>query len=182
MCQPQRIQVMKPPLLLLLVSALFQAASPGAAAILIGPTGSGILTFDTLPAVGEWSTQSIGGEGDNAIILNASTFDAEAQKLSASQVNLALAATAAVPPLQNNYGRWNSSAYYLQTRIGNNEYTVLMATLQNFSGLDTRFLTVSCDVGGGAFIPEQVPGYRMYFSLTGSPGSWQNVPELSTGT
>src|SRR3954453_23407748 len=160
---------MKKRLFVLLVSALVHAGFPGKAAILIGDTNSVVFTFDIQPVVSEWSTQSIDGEGGKETILDAITFDLEIEKLSASQVSLALASTLSVPPAQNNYARWNSVGHYLQTRIGNNRYTVLMATLQNASGLDSRFLTVSCDVGGGLFIPEEVPGYRVYFRLTGAP-------------
>lgn len=149
-------------------------------AISIGPGGSGWLTFDAAPVAADWTTQSIGGEGGNAIIFNEATFDAQVQLLAASDVNRALASTAVVPPAQNNYARWNSAGRYLQTRIGNNTFTALMATLQNDTGISLSFLTVSCDVGGGLFIPEEVPGYRVYFSLTGVPGTWENIPELTT--
>ena len=150
------------------------------AAISIGLGGSGLLTFDTAATTNGWTTQSIGGEGDNGAIIDAATFDAQVAMLSASGINRALASTAILPPTQNNYARWNSAAANLQTRIGNNMFTVLMATLQNDTGVEVSALRVSCDVGGGGFIPEEVPGYRVYLSATGMPYSWQYIPELST--
>lgn len=41
---------------------------------------------------------------------------------------------------------------------------------------------VSYDLGGGLFSPEQVPGFRGYFSLTGEANSWVVIPGLCTGT
>jgi hypothetical protein len=59
-----------------------------------------------------------------------------------------------------------------------------MATLQNDAG-SSQGLTVSYRLRvenlPEATIGEEVPGLRAYFSLSGSPGSWQLIPSLSQG-
>jgi hypothetical protein len=57
-----------------------------------------------------------------------------------------------------------------------------MATLKNDSGKSQPWLTVVYDlraITNQLTGTEPVPGHRAYFSLTGSPGSWQVIPALS---
>jgi len=70
-------------------------------------------------------------------------------------------------------------------------YVSLMATLQNNTGVNQSALTFSYDLTennstAGAVptvVVEEVPGHRVYFSLTGAAQSWQVVPKfLSIGT
>ncbi|HEU0010982.1 MAG TPA: hypothetical protein VFT34_14280 [Verrucomicrobiae bacterium] len=60
-----------------------------------------------------------------------------------------------------------------------------MATLQNDTGEDQSELAVSYDLRVAnqpwVTIAEEVPGLRAYFSLSGSPASWQLIPESTSG-
>src|SRR5688572_4382495 len=89
------------------------------AQIVIGPQGSGILTFDAAPPVQEWATQSIGGDGGGGGIVTDSGLDEQVELVSATEITSRLAGTSILPPSQNNYARWNSAGGFLQTRIGN---------------------------------------------------------------
>ena len=161
---------------LVLVSGLWcEGLAWGAISIGIAPTWQ---TFTSAPPVGEWSTLAIDGSASS--IGTEAQLDAAVQLLSAANINTPLAVTQTQPPAQNNFARWNAPGQYVQIRTGNISYTVLMATLQNDSGVSLASLPVSYGFDGGLFITEQVPGWRAYFSLTGSPGSWQNIPALNT--
>src|SRR5262245_23499298 len=174
---------MKPKVAWLLLGLAASGWVGGASAqIIIGPQGSGLLTFDAAPPVQEWATQSFGGDSGGTGILDAATLDAQVQLVSAEMVSRALTTNSTLPPQQNNYARWNSSGRFLQSRIGNVEFTVLMATLLNNTGEPLGTIGVSYDLGGGLPSAEQVPGFRGYFSLTGAAGSWQVIPEFCTGT
>lgn len=150
--------------------------------IAVGPRGTSLLTFDAAPSLQEWATESFGGDGGGGGITSPSALDAQVSTVSVAMVGRVLASTATVPPSQNNYSRWNSAAKYLQSRIGNNEFTLLVATFANVSGTALQTLEISYLMGGGSFSTEQVPGFRVYFSFTGQAGSWTVIPGLSTGT
>ncbi|WCJ59826.1 immunoglobulin domain-containing protein [Fontisphaera persica] len=58
---------------------------------------------------------------------------------------------------------------------------MLLATLQNNSGSPIGQLTISyTQTSYATDVTEQVPAHRVYFSLTGEPGSWQVIPGLSS--
>ena len=135
-------------------------------------------TFPTVPLVADWSTAFV--DGYNGSVNTAAQLDAAVELLSAAGVNTALAVTQTRPPSQNNFARWNATNQNVQIRTGNISFTVLMATLQNDTGVNLSSLFVSYEFGGGVFITEQIPGWRTYFSLSGTPGSWQNIPALNT--
>src|SRR5262249_54503069 len=106
---------MKRILLPLLVIPLFLATrAPGA--ISVGPSGSGLLTFDTLPTVADgWSTVTNGGA--NTDIQDAAALDAAVQTNSASAIALPLGSAATVNPSinANAIARWNSALQLIQT-------------------------------------------------------------------
>jgi len=152
------------------------------AAISVGPSGtSGPLTFNSLPAVGDWSTLSIaGGAGD---ITDAGTLDSTViANTSASAVTTVLGSSGTQPPSQNAVARWNSAGFYLQTRPTGNNYLILMATVQNNTGSGQTRLVITYDWNQRNNIPvnESVAGHRVYYSMTGQAGSWVLIPELST--
>ena len=121
-------------LLLLLAAILTCAAANSHAAISVGPSGSGVLTFDALPAVTEWSTLSVGSFSSR--FSDAAALDAAVMaSTTAAFVNVALSQSAIIPPSQNAIPRWTSAGLWLQTRPTGNDYTLLMATLRNDTGL-----------------------------------------------
>jgi Bacterial Ig domain len=164
----------------LLFACVFLPMVTARAAISIGGGIPIWQTFPTAPLVGEWSTLSVGGEGGNASIRTPDQMDLEVQYLSAVDVNRPLATDPNIFPTQNNYARVNLPGQYAQMRIGNNAYTVLMATLNNDTPDNLASLSISFDFGGGLFIAEEIPGWRTYFSLTGQPFTWENIPALNT--
>lgn len=148
-------------------------------AIPLGPGGTGVITFNTLPPPSEWATWSI--SGGSADIQSPAALDAEVQVLSAADVTNTLAVTRTVPPATAQRARWNEILQLLQTKLDGTRYIAFMATLQNLSGTDLTQLQVRCEVTSDRLITEEVPGYRVYFSQSGAVGSWQVVPDLSTG-
>ena len=169
----------------LLLTTLMTAACLVAtrAAISVGPGGSTIESFAARPAATEWSTKSITGADalfgsaanvDNAVQTNATAATITAQVLDFSPTN---------PPAQNALASWTSGGTaYLQTRPTGNGATLLMATLQNDTGVGATALTLTYTLAQSAATPtEQVPGHQVYVSLTGALGSWVNVAPLSGG-
>jgi hypothetical protein len=152
------------------------------AAISVGPSGSsGPLTFNTLPAVTDWSTISVaGGAGD---FTDAATLDASViANTTATAVNAVLTSSGTQPPSQSAAARWNSAGFYLQTRPTGVGYLILMATVQNNTGSGQSRLVITYDWNQRNNIPvnESVAGHRVYYSMTGEAGSWILIPELST--
>ncbi|HEY2952400.1 MAG TPA: immunoglobulin domain-containing protein, partial [Verrucomicrobiae bacterium] len=169
---------------LLLAIAVACMTTRAGAAISVGPSGSGTLTFDTLPAVSEWSTLSVAGAGTT--VGSVAAMDAAVQTLNASNVNVALGSSPTVPPNLSAIAQWNSTAFYLQTRPTGNSHTVLMATLQNNTGGNVANIAVSYDFGNPTSSPGSedpgLNGLRAYYSLSGLSGSWTLIPELTTAT
>ncbi|MEY2410223.1 MAG: hypothetical protein QOF48_2893 [Verrucomicrobiota bacterium] len=167
---------------LVILVALARCLFPGIAsgAISVGITGSATLTFDTPPAAAEWSTYSSGG--DSSTVTTASQLDAGIQALSAASITNPLPVSPLYPPSEAAFARWNSNRQLLQTRPTANAFTVLMATLKNDSGRNQPILTFVYDRGAvteSLTGPEPVRGQRVYYSITGAPGTWQVIPELS---
>ena len=173
---------MKNPILPLLAIATALTTTTYAA-VSVGPSGTGLITFDTLPAVSDWSTLAVGTSAGT--ITNGSQLDTAVQLLNASAITTALGSSSTIPPSQQNIARWNSAGLFLQTKPTGVDYTVLMTTLVNNSGKDLTSLGVSYDLNAtfpeGTTIQEDVPGHQVYFSLTGLAGSWQAISLLSGG-
>ncbi|HEU0009246.1 MAG TPA: immunoglobulin domain-containing protein [Verrucomicrobiae bacterium] len=160
----------------------------GQAALLVGPapTGTGVQTFDALPAVSDWSTVRVPLTGGaNTTYTTAAALDAAViANTVAANVNVVLNMSATVPVSQNELARWNSTGLWLQTRPTIVDYAILMVTLQNDTGGNQTQLTVSYDWNQGNNIPvnEDIPGHRVFFSMDGSANSWVLIPEFSTFT
>lgn len=151
------------------------------AAISVGPSGSGTLTFDTTPAATEWSTIGVGTSATN--FTDAGTLDAAViANTTASSITTALPTTGTQPPSQNALARHNTNGFYLQTRPTGNDYLILMATLQNDTGGDLSLLRINYDWDQRNPIPvnESVAGHRVFFSQSGAAGTWTLISELST--
>jgi uncharacterized lipoprotein YmbA len=175
-------------LLFALTASIIGCCLGAQAAISVGPTGSGTLTFNALPSAGDWSTLT--NSGASADITDAAGLDTAVQTNVASAINMVLGSTATTAPAISSSGiaRWNSAILAVQTVPTGVGYVSLMATLQNDTGGNQTALTFSYDLTenhatGGAnpnAVVEEIPGHRVYFSLTGAAGSWQVVPEVAT--
>ncbi|MDB6035029.1 MAG: hypothetical protein JWM16_5367, partial [Verrucomicrobiales bacterium] len=170
-------------LLLTLTATLACLATTGLAAISFGPTGTQILTFDAQPTVADgWSTL---GVGNNAATFTSDTLmdAAVIANTVAATVSTALGSSTTLPPSKNAIARYNGAGHYLQSRPTAVDYTLLMATLQNDSINTLSSVTVSYTFGAlvasGLTIQEEVPGFRVFYSLTGEANSWTLIPELS---
>lgn len=154
------------------------------AAISVGPSGSGVLTFDTQPTASEWSTLS--GTGVPGDYSDTATLDAQVQTLSAGDITATLGSSGTQPPSANAIARRNTNNLNLQSRPNGAGYIALLATLQNDTGETASFVNVSytfgLDVAADASAVEEIPGFRAFYSLTGAAGSWQPIPAFSTGT
>lgn len=173
------MKTLNPPRALLLA---WLATAASAYALSVGTNGTGVVTFDSAPALGDWATLSVGAN-DAAGITDTAGLDAGVQALSAAEVITAIGSSSTLPPSGNGIARRNTSLNVLQTRTSGNTFLVFMATLTNNTGAAASVVTVSYDFASLTNdIVESVPGWRAYYSLTGAAGSWQLIPELTTGT
>ncbi len=170
---------------LIAIAALL--APPVQAAIPVGPTGVGPLTFDTPPIVSEWSSLSVlpSSAGN---ITNAAALDIAVQTNLASTITTVLPWTSTLPPSTSGDSRWNSNAaaLFLQARPTGNSYTLLMATLQNNAGSPVSDIAVSyllnALTSSDSTINESIYGFRVYWSRTGAANSWKVIPNISAGS
>ena len=146
------------------------------AAISVGPKGSGIITFDTLPPASEWSTATLYGASID--IRTAPQLDVAVQTNVAAGIVQSLAESDLIPPPAMLPASWSSTGRYVQTRPAGDAYQVLMATLQNHTGSNLAQLEIAYDLGM-IFLSGEEVWPRLYFSLSGTPGSWQLVGATS---
>jgi len=173
--------------LLAILTVVLSIAASAHAVISVGAGGSGVLTFGALPALADgWSTVLIAGaHGD---ISDPTALATAVQTNAASFIATALGSTATVSPSisSSSLGRWNSVNLNIQSVPTGDAYVIIMATLQNDSGAAVSSLTVSYDLGelnaSGTTVTEEVPGYHVFFSMTGLPGSWTEATGLSSST
>jgi hypothetical protein len=168
--------------LLLLFAATAIGLTRAHAAISVGPAGSSVISFNARPPAAEWSTKSL--SGTELSFLSAMDLDAAVQTNSAGSINAQVVdAGAGNPPGQNALATWSSGGTTgLWTRPAGNGATLLMATLRNDTGADQTKLRLIYALGQSASTPaEQISEHEVYYSLSGDPGSWVNIPALSAG-
>ncbi len=149
----------------------FTVNLPGA--ISVGPSGTGVQTFETLPAATEWSTLNV--PGDNRTYLHP---DAAVAALTASSITNQLGTSTTNPPNATNIAQWDSTYRAILTRPTGTAGIALMATLQNDSGYSVTDLEIRYrqDIYRNS---DDFPGYGVYYSLTGAAGSWSPIRALS---
>jgi hypothetical protein len=152
----------------------FTATVPPAAAV-VGPGGY-TNDFATHPPATDWSTLALaGGAGDTY------TMDTEVNAL-INQLNITNRTTASAgdPPAAAATAVWASAGAYLQTRPTGNRATALLARFLNQSGTNATQLALTYQLTltppGGA----EETGTRGYYSLSGQPGTWTNIPAFNT--
>ncbi len=153
------------------------------AAISVDADGVGPFDFPARPTVAEgWSTLGV-GTAANAYNNAAALDEAVIANTDATAVTTELGSSATAPvPSANAIARWNSTLLLVQSRPTENAYNILMATLQNDTGIDVTTLNITYDWGqkNTSTPTEQIPGHRVFYSTTGTPGSWVLIPELSS--
>ncbi len=154
--------------------ALFSGPSKAAAQISVGPAGSAVNIFGTLPPATSWSTRSIPGTAnDFQTATTLATLDAAVQTNTAALINAAVGNNAANPPGTAATAQWSSLGFYLQTRPTGNAATLLMASLTNTSGSSLTNIGLSYSLAVAvAATAEESPGHRVYYSLSGLASSW----------
>lgn len=156
--------------------ALWLAAAPRAAAANVGPAGYST-SFSAAPAVADWATFSLSGGAGGAT--NSADVDARVASLAAGSITSALASSGGNPPNADAWAIW-STAGYVQTRPTGNALTILMAALVNTTGSNVTSIHLAYSFTTNGLVSEQVLGQRVYYSRSGLPNSWTNIPGLSS--
>lgn len=141
-------------------------------------TGAGPFTFDTLPFAVEFSTVSWPG-GANGTADTAAIVNGRVQLLDASTINLPLGEATGAPPDPAGTAQWASAGRYLITRPTSVLGCLLMARLQNDSGATRTAVDISYNLTVESPVTEQVSGHLVYYSHTGAPSSWRQIPGIS---
>src|SRR5688572_29141320 len=149
------------------ISTTLQAAVP------IGSTQ----TFDTQPPATDWATVSMAGAGNTHG--DPTTLDAAVIAMDQSAIVTALPTSGTVPPSANALARRNTSGLYLQTRPTGNAATLLKATLINNGASPMSTLIISYEQNTFDAPSDQILGFRVFYSMDGTAGSWQLIPTLS---
>ncbi len=162
-------------LLLFITTFLCQAA------ISVGSSGTGWIAFNAFPFVADgWSSGFLpGGAG---AFTNSTQFDQAVQTLNATNIRTPLLITGTVPPSTFGTNRWNSQLLAIQSRPTGVAATLLLAILRNDSGAALNGFVLSYDfatyVTPDSAITEDIPGYRVFYSTTGAPDSWNFIPDF----
>ncbi len=166
----------------------FDAAAPGATwtfnfinlnpqAAVVGPEGY-LNSFATQPPATDWATSSAnGGAADN--------YDMDADinaNITASGITTRVPADAANPPAKMTTAVWSSTGLYLQLRPTGNRYTVLLGKFLNNTGTNATQVGLSYvfTIAAGGVAEDAGKGTRVYYSLSGLPNSWVNLPTFNS--
>ena len=147
--------------------------------IQVGASGSGLLTFDTLPLASEWSTLSVAGS--STAVEHDAGIDVVMAGTAASGIYGTLASQ--IGSGANAKAYWRSGDQKLGTEPTGNMLTLLMATLRNTSDSPIDGLTVSYTLRSATVSPgEAIKGHRLYWSRTGAAGSWAAAGDYTVAT
>ncbi len=146
--------------------------------VVVGPTGSATYTFDSAPGSLEFSTVTFAGGADGVADTTA-LFDAKVQTLDAATIILPIAEAAGTPPGAGGQANWASAGGYLITRPTGTAGNVIMAHLRNKSGAVRPALDISYNLTVEAAVVEETLGHLVYFSFSGAPNSWVQIPGIS---
>ena len=160
--------------LLLIAVASFTNTTHAALVGVNGYTNS----FGNPPPAADWSTAS--GPGSSITVSNASGINTLVQALTASGITMATVADGNTLPNINGLAEWSAPGHFLQTRPTTNAATYLMCRLINNLGADAVGASISYNYAEAALATEEVSGQRAYYSLTGTTGSWVNIPAFSS--
>jgi len=146
-------------------------------AIPVGTNGTGVLAFDTLPLVTEWSTASIFGV--STTITTAEALDAAVQTNAAATITNLLMSNSVSPVTVGRLAQWSSAGHSIQTRPNSVAATLLMATFQNLTGTNVSSLRVTYDLDTVLVTTLDEFGQRVFFSFSGATNSWQFINQFT---
>jgi hypothetical protein len=137
-----------------------------------------LYTFDSGPSALEFSTFT--WTGDNNSATSAAALDALAQALDVSAITAILPEATGNPPGTSGTARYASETRNLITRptgvIGN----VIVARLRNDTGAQQGSFTMTYNLTDRATgTAEEIPGHLVYYSTSGTPNTWTQIPEVS---
>ena len=152
--------------------------------------GAGPLTFDTTPAATEFTTGVLNGTG--ATFANAGQVDSAVAAVAAASIVRALPTSASIPPTIFSGGfRHNTSTVtpgvglWLQSRPTTdltNAANMLLGKFRNNAGISIVTFDISYDFAIQTAAGAELPGFNVYYSLTGAAGTWVSVPALTQNT
>jgi len=179
-----------PPLSVVTASAAsFLMLACSAQAIISVSLSGHLNTFDTAPpggtVTGDWVTSTSNIAGDQNTFTTAANIDTFISTYNASTLVTSVGASGTNPPSENALARHNTTLLALQMRpIQTKAANVLLARMQNDTGLDLAGITVSYDFANPGVGVEEIPGWRAYYSLTADPAQsgWFAITEFSGGT
>jgi len=164
--------------LLLFLATGLACVATDSQAISVGPGGAGPFTFDTLPAVGDFSSRGLGGSSGG--INSVAAMDAAVETLSNTVFISSLVSSPGNPPdALAGPAQWASDGHYLQTRPTGVAASAIMATLVNHSGSAKSALILDYDLTVVAPMAEEIYGHLVYYSMTGKANSWVQIPSIS---
>ncbi len=153
------------------------------AAVMFQPAGTGYLSFDATPGASEWATRFVPG--------TASSFSLPADLDAAVQTNIASSFMDPVlpeyfsSPVPHTISSWSAARRSIYTGPAGAAANLLMTTLRNNTGTTIFAFYVGYDQDVFPVTqstPEEIPGQRVFFSLTGLANTWQPIPELTGNT
>lgn len=122
--------------------------------------------------------------GSSTTWLTIDQVDAFINGLDQSSIANTLSTSGTLPPSTSGSGfRYNSQGKYIQSRTTGTAGVILKASLKNDTGNTMSVISIMYDfaIQTPAPIVSDLPGHVVYWSLTGAPGSWMRIPELSDG-
>lgn len=158
------------------------------AAISVGPTGSAVYTFNSTPPATEFSTGVLVGDGGT--YTDAAGVAAGVNTRDVSSITRTLPTSTTINPSAFSGGfRHNNnttSGFFIQSRPttdGTNAANMLLATLQNDTVNPITSLTITYSFNTYSLnVADEIPGFQVFYSLNGAPGSWQPISGLSDNT
>src|SRR5439155_3430148 len=164
---------------LMAVLAALTSFSVRVEAASVGPAGY-TNNFAIRPAAADFSTSG-GISGASGDIANPGALDAAVQNVTVSTITAQVTdSSPANPPVKLGTAQWTSAgSAYLMTRATANAATLLLARLVNNTGTNCNVLHFNYQLTVGVSVSEEVPGQRLYYSFSGTPGAWTLVPAVS---
>ena len=151
--------------------------------------GSVTETFSVLPPANNWSTTT-GLFGSNAANI---TSDATADALVGTPaapsgtvtnalLNAQLTSIAGSTIVTGNQSRYYDAGFIGTTPTGV-DATLTMVTLTNGTGVNLSTFNITYDLASqnaATQVETEIPGHRVYFSLTGNANSWNPIGDFGT--
>ena len=155
------------------------------AAISVGAGGSAVYDFATTPPASEFATHVYIGDG--ARFTTAAGVATAVSTTSVASITRVLLTSSTIPPSTSSQGfRHNQNAttgLFIQSRPttdGTNAANALLATLQNDTGSAQSAITVTYSFNSFSInTADEIRGFQVFYSLDGTPGSWQPIGALS---